>query len=39
LETVLIACKTMENEVTQALDRAGISYSVYWIESGKQQAA
>jgi hypothetical protein len=34
LKTALIACKTIEDEVNQALEKAGITYPVYWIESG-----
>ena len=34
MKTTVIACKTLEDEVNQALSNTGINYTVKWIESG-----
>ncbi len=34
MKTTVVACKTLEDEVTQALNKTGIDYPVKWIESG-----
>ncbi len=34
MKTALIACKTLEDEVNEALKNTDHSFSVYWIESG-----
>lgn len=34
METVVVACETIQNELKQAMEDAGKSYPVIWIESG-----
>ena len=34
MKTALIACKTLEDEVTQALNNTDQAFAVHWIESG-----
>lgn len=34
MKTAIIACKTLEDEVNQAIENTGIDYPLYWIESG-----
>lgn len=34
METVVIACKTLENELRRAIDETGVGYEIAWIDSG-----
>ena len=34
MKTIIIACKTLEMELTKAIEETGISYPVIWVESG-----
>lgn len=33
-KTCIIACETLKNELTSAMNETGIQYPIYWIESG-----
>ena len=34
METVIVGCKTLENELLRAVEETGCSYEILWIESG-----
>ena len=34
MRTVIIACKTLEDELNHAIKSTGVAYPVHWIESG-----
>ena len=34
MQTILVACNTVEDEVKNALDRLGLDYSIVWVEGG-----
>jgi hypothetical protein len=34
METIIIGCKTLENELTRAIAQCGCPYEVKWVESG-----
>jgi len=34
MKTLIIACKTLENELRHAMDECGCAHDVHWIESG-----
>lgn len=34
MRTVIVACKTLEDELNYAMKKTGVDYPVYWIESG-----
>ncbi len=34
MKTVIVSCRTIEDEVTAAIREAGVDYPVYWLESG-----
>ena len=34
MNTVIVACKTLENELNLAISKTGVSYPIVWIESG-----
>ena len=33
-KTVIVSCKTLENELTEAVKECGCDYEIHWIESG-----
>ena len=34
MKTAIVSCKTLETELTAAIDRTGVDYPVAWLESG-----